>query len=285
MNHFITWAIVTMAIAVGQPAAAQWEPIQPDFTFKRVPAPTSGTTARITVQIDPSAPPLPGLVSGPPPRVTLDDVTPDRAATRIAMPAPSGFEWFWTIVPSDVGSTGAARFAKAMEHLNDGNNQQAVPTPRLQALQDIASAHGRDILKETVGTQVSPALVLAVISVESAGQPTAVSTAGAEGLMQLMPDTATRFGVSDSFDTAQNIAGGVAYLEWLLDRFDNDALLALAGYNAGEGNVDQYAGVPPFPETRAYIPKVLAAWQVAKGLCATPPQLITDACVFNVNKS
>jgi soluble lytic murein transglycosylase-like protein len=122
-----------------------------------------------------------------------------------------------------------------------------------------------------------------VISVESAGRVDAVSSAGATGLMQLMPATADRFGVTDSTDGAQNIKGGVAYLEWLLDHFDNDPLLALAGYNAGEGNVRRYEGIPPFPETRAYVPKVLAAWQVAKGLCQTAPELITDACVFNVN--
>ena len=125
--------------------------------------------------------------------------------------------------------------------------------------------------------------MLAIISVESAGRSQAVSSAGAEGLMQLMPDTASRFAVSNSFDPNQNIKGGVAYLAWLMDRYDNDAVLALAGYNAGEGNVARHNGVPPFAETRAYVPKVLAAWQVAKGLCRTPPELITDACVFNVN--
>jgi soluble lytic murein transglycosylase-like protein len=110
-----------------------------------------------------------------------------------------------------------------------------------------------------------------------------ISTAGAQGLMQLMPTTAARFGVSDSMDAAQNIKGGVAYLGWLLDRFGNDPVLVLAGYNAGEGNVQRYQGVPPFAETMDYAPKVLAAWQVAKGLCQTPPDLITDGCVFNVN--
>ena len=285
MNHFTLWATIAVAIAIAQPAAAEWDPVQPDFTFKRVPAPANGGTGRITVQIDPNAPPLPGFLNGPPPRVTEDDVVIVGVNAPIDLPSPSGFEWFWTTVPSDAGSEGPTRFLKAMDQINNGSNGRALPTPRLQALQDIASSHGLSILKETVGTQVSPALVLAVISVESAGRPKAVSSAGAEGLMQLMPDTAARFGVSDSFNTSQNIAGGVAYLEWLLDRFDNDAVLALAGYNAGEGNVDRYEGVPPFPETRAYIPKVLAAWQVAKGLCATPPELITDACVFNVNQS
>ncbi|MDP5360355.1 MAG: lytic transglycosylase domain-containing protein, partial [Paracoccaceae bacterium] len=122
----------------------------------------------------------------------------------------------------------------------------AIAAPRLQALQDIASEHGLHILRETVGTRVSPALVLAVIAVESAGRTQAVSSAGAEGLMQLMPDTATRFGVTNSMDPAENIKGGVAYLAWLLDHFGNDPLLALAGYNAGEGNVRRYDGVPPF---------------------------------------
>jgi soluble lytic murein transglycosylase-like protein len=122
-----------------------------------------------------------------------------------------------------------------------------------------------------------------VIAVESAGQPDAVSGAGAQGLMQLMPDTAARFGVTDSLDAVQNIKGGVAYLDWLMGNFDGDPILVLAGYNAGEGSVRDNAGVPPFAETRAYVPKVLAAWSVARGLCQTPPELMTDGCVFAVN--
>jgi|TARA_R100001039_G_scaffold37333_2_gene35642 soluble lytic murein transglycosylase-like protein len=155
-----------------------------------------------------------------------------------------------------------------------------VPAPRLQHLQDIARSNGVDILRATVGTNVSPALVLAVISVESAGRTDAVSRAGAAGLMQLMPDTAARFGVGDSMVAAENISGGVKYLNWLMGEFDRDPILVLAGYNAGEGSVRKHAGVPPFAETRDYVPKVLAAFQVAQGLCLTPPELISDGCVF-----
>jgi soluble lytic murein transglycosylase-like protein len=153
----------------------------------------------------------------------------------------------------------------------------------LQSLQDIAQAHGLTILRETVGTNVSPALVLALISIESAGQATAESHAGAVGLMQLMPATAERFGVTDRESPTENIKAGVAYLDWLMDHFDKDPILVLAGYNAGEGAVRDNNGVPPYPETRAYVPKVLAAFNVAKGLCQTPPQLVTDGCVFAVS--
>ncbi|MDZ4305731.1 MAG: lytic transglycosylase domain-containing protein, partial [Pseudomonas sp.] len=111
----------------------------------------------------------------------------------------------------------------------------------------------------------------------------AVSHAGAVGLMQLIPATAERFGVSDSTDPIQNIKGGVAYLDWLLEEFDNDPVLVLAAYNAGEGAVRNNGGVPPYAETRDYVPKVLAAWQVAQGLCVSPPMLVTDPCVFRTD--
>jgi soluble lytic murein transglycosylase-like protein len=80
----------------------------------------------------------------------------------------------------------------------------------------------------------------------------------------------------------QNIRGGVAYLDWLMGEFNNDPLMVLAAYNAGEGAVRSNQGVPPFAETRDYVPKVLAAWQVAKGLCQTPPELVSDPCVFKI---
>ncbi len=103
---------------------------------------------------------------------------------------------------------------------------------------------------------VEEAVVRAIIHAESAYNPTALSRAGAQGLMQLMPPTARRFGVSDSFDASQNIRGGVQYLSWLLKRFNGDLTLAAAGYNAGEGAVDRHGGVPPYSETRYYVKRV-----------------------------
>ena len=137
-----------------------------------------------------------------------------------------------------------------------------------------------EILKATIGTEVSPALVLAIMTIESGGNPAVVSSAGAQGLMQLMPATAERFGVEDRLVPAQSIAGGVKYLNWLMGEFQNDPILVLAGYNVGEGSVRKYKGVPPFVETRDYVPKVLSAFQVARGLCLTPPELISDGCVL-----
>lgn len=103
---------------------------------------------------------------------------------------------------------------------------------------------------------VEEAVVRAVIHAESAFNPTALSRAGAQGLMQLMPPTARRFGVTDSYDAGQNIRGGVQYLSWLLKRFNGNLTLAAAGYNAGEGAVDRHGGVPPYRETQYYVQRV-----------------------------
>jgi transglycosylase-like protein with SLT domain/uncharacterized protein DUF4124 len=105
---------------------------------------------------------------------------------------------------------------------------------------------------------VSRDLVRAIIQVESAFDSLAVSTAGARGLMQLMPATARRFGVTDSFDPRQNIFAGTRYLRILLDRYDDDVSLSAAAYNAGERTVARYNGIPPFRETRNYVRRVNA---------------------------
>jgi len=108
---------------------------------------------------------------------------------------------------------------------------------------------------------VSPALVKAVIKAESNFDPFAVSNCGARGLMQLMPMTAMDMQVTDSFDPEQNVGGGVQYLARMLELFDNDMELALAAYNAGPGSVLKYGGIPPFKETRKYVPKVLTYYE------------------------
>lgn len=242
----------------------------PDFTFKREKVPSGNVGKRITVQIDPVEQ-AKVLARG---IVTPKDSTPDIPADIQV----GSYGWFWTDVPFESSADPSTRLALAFARLE----KEGVAGPRLQVMQEIAANNGADILRATIGSNVSPALVLAVIAVESGGRVQAESHKGAQGLMQLMPDTAARFGVTDSLSSTQNIKGGVAYLDWLLKEFDGDAMLALAGYNAGEGAVRRHGGVPPYAETRDYVPKVLAAFEVARGLCQTRPQLITDACALRL---
>jgi len=103
---------------------------------------------------------------------------------------------------------------------------------------------------------VPPALVKAVAKAESGFDPKATSGVGAQGLMQLMPGTALRFGVRDAFDSTDNIRGGVRYYAWLLARFSGSVDLALAGFNAGEAAVERYGGIPPYAETQRYVSAV-----------------------------
>ena len=130
------------------------------------------------------------------------------------------------------------------------------------------SAYQAEIAAAAREFGVEEAIVRAIIHAESAFNPAALSHAGAQGLMQLMPATAQRFGVADSFDAGQNIRGGVQYLAWLLKRFNGDLTLAAAGYNAGEGAVDRYRGVPPYSETQRYVQRVAVLAERYRGVLA-----------------
>lgn len=119
---------------------------------------------------------------------------------------------------------------------------------------------------------VDPRLAMAVIAVESGFRPNAVSPRNAQGLMQLIPATAQRFRVRNAFDPEANVRGGLAYLRWLLMRFNGDVQLVAAAYNAGEGAVERHGGVPPYPETQVYVQRIAAlyrqawhAWPMALG--------------------
>ena len=269
-------------------ATVPWAAIADDYTFKRVKVGEGLPGKRITVQIDPEeqAAYLAALpkVDPNPEHETKDDTTAESADSEAsASPAPaSSYAWFWDKVPVGISEV-SGRFDTALAALTMGPEGQVVRAPRMQHMQTVAETYGTDILRATLDTNVSPALVLAVMGVESGGDPEAVSSAGAVGLMQLIPATAERFGVTDSTDPVQNIKGGVAYLDWLMEEFDNDPLMVIAAYNAGEGAVRQNGGVPPYAETRDYVPKVLAAWQVAQGLCVSAPMLVSDPCVFRTD--
>ncbi len=239
----------------------------PEFSPRRITVPTPGQSGpRINIQIG-------------------DQTTQDAASQpRVtASPAPSApvstTNWFWSEI-NPGRDFGAGRYEAALNLLSSAPEAAQLPIPRAAELHAMAEAYDTTILQATIGTRVSPAFALAVIAVESRGDVNAQSGAGAQGLMQLIPATAERFGVEDSFDAAQNIAGGVAYLDWLMDQFDRDPVLVLAGYNAGEGAVREAHGVPDYVETRDYIPRVLATFQLARLLCLTPPELISDGCVF-----
>jgi soluble lytic murein transglycosylase-like protein len=131
----------------------------------------------------------------------------------------------------------------------------------------LAKAGQYDSIIETaaLSASVEPNLLRAVIVVESGFNSRAVSKRGAVGLMQLMPSTATRFGVSNLYDPRENVHAGARYLKFLIDRFGHDVRLALAAYNAGEQAVDRNGGqIPPFTETMAYVPRVLKIYQMLR---------------------
>jgi len=189
-----------------------------------------------------------------------------KAPGRPAATRSQRHAWFWKIHSPAASAASAARWQAALKTMADRRaGGDGIIDPAILAT--MATKYRAEIARSARASRVSEALILAVIAVESRGRPGAVSPRGAQGLMQLIPATAQRFDVGNPFDPAQNIAGGAAYLDWLLGEFSGDALLALAGYNAGEGAVHDHHGVPPYAETRDYVVQVLDAVSAAQALC------------------
>lgn len=154
-----------------------------------------------------------------------------------------------TIVPAYLGSQADTQALRGASETDDGTDAVVSGSLAMEI-----EAHIREV---AVHYDISPLLVAAIVEAESEFNPRAVSRRGARGLMQLMPRTATSLDVQDTFDPYENIEGGVRHLRRLMDRFNGNLPVVLAAYNAGEQTVVAYGGVPPYPETRRYVARIL----------------------------
>lgn len=177
-----------------------------------------------------------------------------QAAEVYVYREPGGTRLFTDRTVRNAGYVFIAKFGRPTAYSSCRGMTAAGLNARLQNYEQL-------IDKYAAQQEIEPALVKAVMRVESCFDHKAVSRVGARGLMQLMPGTASDLGVGDSFDPAQNIRGGVTYLRLMLDRFGNNQSLALAAYNAGPGAVEKYQGIPPFSETQSYVEKVRSHYE------------------------
>ncbi|MEM8793277.1 MAG: lytic transglycosylase domain-containing protein [Pseudomonadota bacterium] len=191
---------------------------------------------------------------------------------------PTSYAWFWEEVSPAIAPAGPGRWTRTLQVVQQGMAQGRGIHDARAKVDRIVKRWGTILSREADKRNVSLPLLVAIVAVESGGNARAISPKGAGGLMQLMPQTARRFGVSNSLAPAQNVRGGARYFSWLLETFDEDPVLALAGYNAGENAVTRHGGVPPYRETRDYVPKVAAAYLAARRYCRQSVRSARDAC-------
>ena len=202
-------------------------------------------------------------------------------ATVGSAPSPSSASsWFWEEVPSRIEDGSRAN---AMQIIANARNQrQGIFRTKAQA-RSVLTRWRAEIKAAARKSGINEALIVAIVVVESGGDPYAKSPKGALGLGQLMPGTARRYGVRDPFDPAENRRGSATYLSDLINMFRGDLVLALAAYNSGAQAVFTHRGVPPYAETRAYVPKVLAAFETAGDFCASHPRAARRKCRLSAN--
>ncbi|MDQ3228292.1 MAG: transglycosylase SLT domain-containing protein [Pseudomonadota bacterium] len=238
------------------PAPASWMTSPPAGAVGSVTAPTPVAGSPASVNANP-----PASFSTP------TEVTPAPAAAKPSYQAPrlvrgqvysyikDGIRHYSSRVPKGVSGATAMRTIK-YSFLETCYACGSKPGVNFGTLRLNLTAYNNEIASAARAHGVDEAIVRAIIHAESAFNPNALSRVGAQGLMQLMPGTARDVGVSNAFDPAQNIGGGVRYLAMLLKRYNGNLTLAAAGYNAGPGAVDKYKGVPPYSETRRYVERV-----------------------------
>lgn len=213
----------------------------------------------------------------PPGASAEDAVRPRRLGNASGHIRRARHGWFWEIHSPALAAAAAGRLGGALASIaaEHARGRKMISPEQVHG---ISARWGTQITDAARMANLSEALLLAVITVESGGHADALSPKGAQGLMQLLPVTAKRFGVEDAFDPGPNIGAGAAYLDWLLDQFRGDILLALAAYNAGEGAMRRHGGVPPYAETRDYVVLVLGAFASAAALCANLLSSPRDPC-------
>ena len=225
-----------------RPAAKPAEP-SPTATAAAPPAPAAaGATKQVVFSTSSSA--------------MVATSTKPRAGARVLRGAVYRFERDGVIHYTNVRPRGAAQSKLLFSYVETCYACGLLPNVNFGSVRLNTSAYSNEIREAVSKFGVDEAIIRAIIHAESAYRPNALSHAGAQGLMQLIPATASRFGVSDPFDPGQNIRGGVQYLAWLMKRYSSNLTLVAAAYNAGEGAVDRNGGVPPYSETQRYVQRV-----------------------------